>query len=320
MTDEPDSQRMQVVINDEEQYSIWPADRDLPRGWHPTGVAGTKEECLTHIDTVWTDIRPRSLREHMAQAASAASQFDQLGTVYDTFSDSPFRRYLELPTVFSFLGDIAGLDVLDIGCGSGVYTRLLKRRGARRAVGLDLMPGMVEHAREIEEAAPVGAEYLAGGLPSKLNGTFDVVLAVYVLPYATDSAQLADLCRTAARALRPGGRLVTLPVNPEVRRDRKYYEPYGFRMYGSATGADPDPITLDLCYEEIDETISAWVWSAQAIESALSEAGFTDITWSGPIVEDSGRQAMGQAFWQPYLDCPHALTVQCHLPTVSPRS
>jgi MbtH protein len=52
-----------VVINDEEQYSIWAAGRDLPAGWHATGVRGPKQACLDHIEEVWTDMRPRSVRE-----------------------------------------------------------------------------------------------------------------------------------------------------------------------------------------------------------------------------------------------------------------
>lgn len=55
-----------VVINDEEQYSIWFADRDCPPGWEPTGFAGEKAACLEHIEQVWTDMRPRSLREYLA--------------------------------------------------------------------------------------------------------------------------------------------------------------------------------------------------------------------------------------------------------------
>jgi MbtH protein len=54
-----------VVLNDEEQYSIWPADRDNPAGWRDEGTRGTKAECLAHIDRVWTDMRPKSLREAM---------------------------------------------------------------------------------------------------------------------------------------------------------------------------------------------------------------------------------------------------------------
>jgi MbtH protein len=54
-----------VVINDEDQYSIWPVDRQLPTGWRPEGFEGEEDACLAHIDQVWTDMRPRSLREAM---------------------------------------------------------------------------------------------------------------------------------------------------------------------------------------------------------------------------------------------------------------
>jgi MbtH protein len=57
-----------VVMNHEEQYSIWPADRELPLGWRNTGKTGTKDECLAHIDEVWTDMRPLSLRRAMENA------------------------------------------------------------------------------------------------------------------------------------------------------------------------------------------------------------------------------------------------------------
>jgi MbtH protein len=55
-----------VVRNDEEQYSIWPADGDVPAGWQQVGFAGSKQDCLAHIDEVWTDMRPLSLRRAMA--------------------------------------------------------------------------------------------------------------------------------------------------------------------------------------------------------------------------------------------------------------
>lgn len=59
-----DSQpRFAVVVNDEEQYSVWPEGKELPPGWRAQGVAGTRPECIEHIEAVWTDLRPRSLRE-----------------------------------------------------------------------------------------------------------------------------------------------------------------------------------------------------------------------------------------------------------------
>ncbi|GAA1024935.1 MULTISPECIES: MbtH family protein [Amycolatopsis] len=60
---ETDDRAYRVVVNHEEQYSIWPADRPNPPGWRDEGTGGTKSECLDRVELVWTDMRPLSLRE-----------------------------------------------------------------------------------------------------------------------------------------------------------------------------------------------------------------------------------------------------------------
>lgn len=60
--------RYVVVFNDEEQYSIWLEGQDVPAGWHIEGKSGSREECLAHIEMVWTDMRPLSLRRRMDSA------------------------------------------------------------------------------------------------------------------------------------------------------------------------------------------------------------------------------------------------------------
>jgi MbtH protein len=60
-----DDRMFQVVINIEEQYSIWPVDKDIPPGWRSEGMQGSKEDCVAHVDRVWTDMRPLSLRKQM---------------------------------------------------------------------------------------------------------------------------------------------------------------------------------------------------------------------------------------------------------------
>jgi MbtH protein len=75
MTEMQDGDReYDVVINDEEQYSIWFRGRDIPAGWRPVGFSGKKDACLAHIDEVWTDMRPLSLRQHMDAAGKSANQ------------------------------------------------------------------------------------------------------------------------------------------------------------------------------------------------------------------------------------------------------
>lgn len=66
-TDEKeDSTIYRVVVNHEEQYSIWPTHREIPGGWSDTGKSGPKADCLEYIKEVWTDMRPLSLRKKMA--------------------------------------------------------------------------------------------------------------------------------------------------------------------------------------------------------------------------------------------------------------
>jgi MbtH protein len=65
-----DAQTFSVVINDEGQYSIWLAERELPAGWRAVGKTGRKADCLRYIDEVWTDMRPLSLRRWMEENAT----------------------------------------------------------------------------------------------------------------------------------------------------------------------------------------------------------------------------------------------------------
>lgn len=68
--DEQDTTIYRVVMNHEEQYSIWPDFKEIPNGWKDVGRKGPKDECLAYIKEVWTDMRPLSLRRRMEQDAA----------------------------------------------------------------------------------------------------------------------------------------------------------------------------------------------------------------------------------------------------------
>jgi MbtH protein len=71
MRDEQEDKTIyKVVVNHEEQYSIWPSYRENPLGWHDVEKSGLKQECLDYIKEVWTDMRPLSLRKKMEESAS----------------------------------------------------------------------------------------------------------------------------------------------------------------------------------------------------------------------------------------------------------
>ena len=77
MEEEEDNAIYKVVVNHEEQYSIWPADRENALGWNNAGKTGLKTECLAYIKEVWTDMRPLSLRKKMKEASKKKQERTQ---------------------------------------------------------------------------------------------------------------------------------------------------------------------------------------------------------------------------------------------------
>jgi MbtH protein len=92
INDQEDRTRYKVVANLEEQYSIWPADREIPLGWKDLGKSGNKAECLAYIQQVWTNMTPLSKEEHGQQAnrgglSSRGCPFPPFRTLGVTFAD-----------------------------------------------------------------------------------------------------------------------------------------------------------------------------------------------------------------------------------------
>jgi SAM-dependent methyltransferase len=239
------------------------------------------------------------------------SQFDELAALYEDMALLPWRRNLEIPTVLGLLGDLTDQDVLDIGCGSGLYCRKLAQGGARRVVGLDEAEGMLEYARRREHTEGLGVEYVTGPLPADLRGAFTLALGVYVLPYASTPDELLALCRQAADALQPGGRFITLPVHPDYDGTPDYYAHYGFRVYSGQPRIDAAPVTLDLRFDAHDVTVTAYYWTRRTLEETLHAAGFTTVTWRDYVLTPAAKADHGEPFWRAYLTRPHAAILEC---------
>jgi ubiquinone/menaquinone biosynthesis C-methylase UbiE len=145
----------------------------------------------------------------------ASGSFEPIADWWDSAvgeAGDEFHRHLSRPALLRVLGDVTGLDVLDLGCGNGASTRPLARLGAS-ATGIDLSPTLIAHAWRYEEREPLGIRYLVGSasaLPVP-GDAFDRVVADMVLMDLEDAeATFAEV----ARALRPGGRFVATLFHP----------------------------------------------------------------------------------------------------------
>ncbi|QWP77082.1 class I SAM-dependent methyltransferase [Lysobacter sp. K5869] len=243
-----------------------------------------------------------------------AAQFEDLADLYEDLSDWPFRRYIETPSVLERAGEVRGLDVLDFGCGAGTYASLFARAGARRVVGYDLAEGMLASARRRAADAGLDIQYVSLLGPASA-AAFDLVVAVYVLPYAQSLPELQRMCFQMLAPLRPGGRLIALPIHPEYEPDPSYYEPFGFRMTPRRRAdahRDGEAIQLDLFYQQrFDASVRAWYWSADTLETALRGAGAASVRWHPPQIHAPAGAPPPPPELAAYARKPHAAIVEC---------
>lgn len=230
-------------------------------------------------------------------------QYDSLADSYGNIHALNLRTDLEMPTVFRALGKVAGARVLDLGCGDGMYCRLLARDGAARVVGVDVSHEMIRTAREHGQGENLPIRYVVDDAAQIVGlGRFDIVLAVYLLHYADSKARLARMCQRIADHLVPGGRLVAVVANPTIDPGRLTKPRYGFTMHAKPTLTDGDEIALDL-HTEPPFTIRYHYWSKATYEHALAAAGFRDLAWQRFAVAPHANAR----HWADYLDNPHAV-------------
>lgn len=235
-----------------------------------------------------------------------SSTFDEYAELYEKMISWPYRRELEFPTLDKLLGDTTGLNILDFGCGPGTISRWLVSRGAKKIIGLDISEGMLNYGRRREEKEKKGINYISE-LDESYNEYFDIILAIYVMPYAANHETLLAMSQTMARVLKPGGRLITLPMHPDFNSDPEYYRPCGIRLVETQPRRDGSTVQLHICQPPYDIDIQAYYWSRETLKNTLQQAGFPIINWK-PLELPPGDLSPALTS---YIQCPHAAILEC---------
>jgi ubiquinone/menaquinone biosynthesis C-methylase UbiE len=241
------------------------------------------------------------------------TNYDPIAEQYKRSKQTPWRTHIECFTLLETIGRVDGLDVLDVACGEGFYTRLMRHRGATRVTGVDLSEGMVDLARKQETQSPLGIEYHVGdGRALELGREYDLAVAADLLNYATTREELGAMCESIARCLRPGGRFITVNQNPA--RDfsaAPSYRQYGFETSVVGKWREGAPITWTFFLESGPFSIENYHLPVSVHEEALRRAGFGTVRWHSPRVSAEGKAQHAPEFWKPFLDSPPVTFIEC---------
>ncbi|MGH4028829.1 class I SAM-dependent methyltransferase [Actinomycetota bacterium Odt1-20B] len=208
----------------------------------------------------------------MTQYDSLAARLADIGETIGFY-----RENVEFHSFLRALGQVRGKRVLDVGCGDGVYARMVAQRGAGPVVGTDSSGEMIRLAEEAETAAPLGIQYQVHDVATMPElGSFDLVVAVNVLHYADSRATLDDMCRRMASNLAPGGRLLAYVGNAEVDADAA--REFGFLVERPADAREGDSYTVTIPATP-PASVEVRHWSAASLARAVTSAGLTRVGW-----------------------------------------
>lgn len=231
------------------------------------------------------------------------TDYDPIAEQYRRAKQQPWRAHVEAFTLLRLVGDVTGRSVIDIACGEGFYTRMIRQRGAARVLGVDLSARMIDLARATEAQQRLGVEYQVGdGRALGVGRVFDLAVAAYLLNYARDRAELQAMCDGIAACLRPGGRFVTVNANPGLDfSTAPSYRRYGFETTVRGPWVEGAPVTWTFHLEDGPFDIENYWLDVAAHEDALRRAGFREVRWHRPALAPEGAVGVPPGHWDDLL-------------------
>lgn len=229
------------------------------------------------------------------------AEYDKIAKSYQTSKQLDFRKKIEQYTLLNLVGDVSGLKVLDLACGEGIYSRLLKAKGAKEVVGVDLSSEMIELAKAEQGDS---CEFLVGDAANlDLNREFDLVLGMYLLNYAKSAKELTAFCNTIFKHLKKGAKFIGLNDNPfnEVKH-YPFYLKYGFVKSAPKGRKEGDPVVYTM-FNPDNSTFSFnnYYLSSTTYREAFSQIGFGEFNWHTPLLDPDQS---GNAYWDFFMQNP----------------
>jgi SAM-dependent methyltransferase len=242
------------------------------------------------------------------------TNYNPIAERYQRAKQQPWRSLIESFTLLGLIGELEGKSVVDLACGEGHYTRILRQRGAAKVVGVDVSAGMIELARAQESAHKLGIEYLVQDVRTlALAEEFDLAVGAYLLNYARDRHELLAMCQGIARCLKPGGRFVGICSNPALDfREVSSFRKYGFNVSKLDQLNGMTVVGWDFNLADGPLRIENYHLAPSCYEDAFLASGLGLLHWRSPQLapEAEAESDGGHAYWAAFLAHPPVIFLE----------
>ena len=232
------------------------------------------------------------------------TQYDEIGAAYEKVKEIPIVEFAERPNVLRALKNVQGKSVLDLACGTGYYTRIIRQLGATEVVGVDISGEMIKRAIEIETGSPLGITYQimdATELPAL--GRFDWVNAIYLLNYAPNEEVLQKMLKSIYQNLALGGEFFAWTMNPDFSLDGVNNTKYG-TTFTPVRRFDEGSEEIAELHTDPPISVTIYRLTREVYERAILAAGFRGFSWAPMVLSDDVIAQFPTGYWDDLLANP----------------
>jgi len=267
-------------------------------GWQPISRLQSPKDVALPIDLcrsggciVWPSVETNRQRKDYT-----VTDFGQMKNYADYINADPFRRALHFPAVEAVLGDLNKKRILDIGCGDGLFPRLLAERGAS-VVGYDKASEKIAEAQAHKDARQLDVSFVVATPHTFLHeGAFDAATSVMVLQFATSPEELAAFFRSASRHLGSGGRFTSVVINPLFSA---FGQDFVVRRFTKLDGNKVRSEFMDRTSGRVEMVAEAHQYTREEYERAAVAGGMKPEAWRKLFATPGAVRQIGASFWQP---------------------
>jgi SAM-dependent methyltransferase len=249
----------------------------------------------------------------MNQKKSTDLQYDDIAEEYSKML-VPTKEHILVPTFMYLIQDIGSKSVIDLGCGSGFFTRIFADKFPSEISGMDISKKLVQIAKEIEDENPTGINYFVGDvLNPPIKRKFDFVSSVFLLNYSRTKEELSTMCNNIFNMLIADGIFYGITTDPKLKPMTEFE--YG-RRYVSLSERDcfrnGEMIRADFAEEgKIPFSFYPYYWSRSTYETQLKDAGFKEVEWVEAKISKESMDKYGINYWGKFRQNPAIIGIRC---------